>query len=114
MIDGIPTPAAISATRVRLGLTSTDLQDAIGYDSQDGRMVRYLEAGAKNGKPFKMSGPAAKSFFRMVLAHDALALLNKGEIDGAKLLLRGMLPDKLSGLKVPPDTENLTELTALK
>lgn len=82
--------------RERFGLTSSEMEEeAIGYSSDEGRTVRNLEVGAKNGRVFSMTGPAAMSLHRMVTAHQALIMLRAGRFEDADALLRSILPERL-------------------
>ncbi len=93
----IPTGEEIREIRRQLDLTNTGFAELIGFSDHNGAdHVRFLETGAKGGKPYVMTGPAANSLWRALAIRMALQLLAMpGHESEAAALLRTSIPEGL-------------------
>lgn len=89
-----PTPAEIKAIRQRLGLTSQEFGEALGY-SDPSRVVRALECGSRKGREYRLTGPGLQALQYLLAISDFAKAQKHGGDRFAATELFSTLPRKL-------------------
>jgi len=70
MSDEMPKPANLRKMRESLGLSQTELADALGFGVNGPRTIRAWESGERDGKPFHPTPTALAAFKYLICLYE--------------------------------------------